>query len=193
MAANTMGEKQMKRFFLLLLSAFLTACSYEALRPEPATAVLEKSVSREKMTTAGYMTDQENELKQITEKAPFKIVRENNILALILSGKNAFSAQNQMLSSDIEKTLKAIAVILARYDKTHISIIGYANSGNPSADREVSEKRAQTVGDVLKASAAISNVRFWIEGSNPDTSLLSEDERQRNNHVDIILTPTFIR
>ena len=184
----------MNRFFPLLLSALLTACSYGTLRPEPATAVLEKNISKGKMTTAVYMTNQESELKRITEKTPFKLVRENNILALILSGKKIFSPQNQKLSSDIEQTLMAIAGILERYDKTHISIIGYADSGNPAADREVSEKRAQAVANALKTYAQIADVRFWIEGSNPDVSTpVSEDERQKNNHVDIILTPTFIQ
>ena len=185
----------MKRFSLLLLSAFLTACSYNAFRPEPETAAIEKPVSAKRsLTPAGYMTDQENELKRIVDKTPFRIVRENNILALILSGKDVFSSPDQALSSDVEQTLKTVAGILARYEKTRISIIGYADSGKPAVDRDVSEKRAQTVGDVLKASAKISDVRFWIEGSSQSTpSSLSEDERLKNNHVDIILTPTFIR
>ena len=182
----------MKRFSLLLLSAILTACVHEPLQQAPETAAVEKTVSKRKMTTADYMTDQENELKQIVAKKTFRIIRENNILAIILSGKDVFSLQDQQLSADVEQTLKKIAGILARYDKTHISIIGYADSGNPSADRENSEKRAQAVADTFQAAAKIADVRFWIEGSSQDAAS-SEEERLKNNHVDIILTPTFIR
>ena len=187
----------MKGLSLFLLSAVLTACSFGFPRPDARDVPSEKkavaSVPKGRpLTPDDYMSAQEDEIKQIIGEKSFRIIRENNILAVILSGKDVFSPQNQEISSDAAQTLKTMAGILARYDKTHISIIGYADSGNPSVDQENSEKRAQAVADTFKAAAPIADVRFWIEGSSQDAAL-SEEERMKNNHVDIILTPTFIR
>ena len=171
----------MKRSSFLLLSVLLTACSGHFFQQEKLSepSVTEEQSVAKPLTTASYMTNQENEFKKAVGDAPFKIIRENNILALILFGKDIFSSPDQRPVPAVENALKKIANILSRYDKTHISIIGYADNGDPSADGPISEKRAEAVANVLKQSAEIADVRFWIEGSTPysDDPPVSDDPR----------------
>lgn len=201
----------MKRSGFLLLFTLLAACSGDPLlqkrepvpenereqeAPPTPSAEEKKPLSlTAPVTTADYMKNQEYELQQAIAETPFEVVRENNTLAVVLTGTDAFPTSEQLLSPTAENVLKKVANVLTRYDKTHISIIGYADSGEPSSDRIASEKRAEAVAGVLKKSAKIADVRFWIEGSTPSAGEepLSDDDRQKNNHVDIILVPTFIQ
>ena len=166
----------MKNLRVLLLPLLLTACS--AALPERSDFSSLK-VSTDGQTTTAYMDAQENELKRIASEAPFKLTRQNNILTVSLCGKSAFSS-GSILFPSTEETLEKIAGILFKYDKTHISVIGYADE--KSFGGRLSEQQAKAVADVLK-KARISDARFWIEGRDTDGE----------NHTDIVLTPTFIK
>lgn len=166
----------MKNLKILILPFLLTACS--AVPPEKSDA-FSLNVPTNGQTTASYTDRQESELKQIASEAPFKLTRQNNILTISLCGKKAFSPENDLYPS-AKETLEKIADILGRYDKTHISITGYADE--KSFGVRFSEQQANAVADVLKA-ARIANTRFWIEGRDTDGK----------NHTDIVLTPIFIK
>ncbi len=181
----------MKRFAMLILSAVLSAC-VSGVSKNDNTAGQIVSEKHPTTTTASYMTEQENELKQALAGTSFQVIRSNNILAVILPGKSLFEKE-ALLTSFSNNALQKIAPIFSRYHKTRISIIGYTDSGNPALDRQLSEKQAQAVATVLKKAAKIADVRFWIEGSSAQTTASTEEERLKNNHVDIILTPTFIQ
>lgn len=180
----------MKRFAILVLSTVLSAC-VSGIPQNNNTSTNQTVSARPPVTTASYMTDQENELKQALAGTSFRVVRSNNILAVILSGDAVFETDT-LLTSSANEALQKIAPIFSRYHKTRISIIGYTDSGNPASDRRLSEKQAEAVATVLKKAAKIANVRFWIEGSSP-APVSTDEERRKNNHVDIILTPTFIQ
>ena len=191
----------MKRFALLLLPFLLAGCvnpngngqSGSMSENKPSSAEIKKSTVPPNMTTANYMTEQENELKQALAETPFRVVRSNNILAIILPAET-FEANGGNLSSPAqEEPLGKIADVLSRFHKTRISIIGYADGSVPQTDSRLPEERAQKVADVLKKHAKISPVRFWIEGSVLPASANETEDRPQNDHVDIILTPTFIR
>lgn len=193
----------MKRFIAILLISVLSGCVSEA--PEPngkpdvssnapraVSVETEKSPDFRNMTTVDYMTAQENELKRSLTGTPAQVVRSNNILAIILPA-DVFDPENEPLSAETkDEMLQKIADVLFRFHKTRISVIGYADSGLPQTDFRISEERAQSIAASLMKSAKISAVRFWIEGSMPPAVDKAED-RRKNNHVDIILTPTFIR
>lgn len=184
----------MNRLALFILPVVLSACSAtvpekKETRPEPeiATYTPKKSVQ---MTTAGYMTDQENELKQILKETPFSLVRHNNILVISFSGESIFAPNSYHPTKAATQTLEKIALVLSVYDKTRISIIGHTDSmGKPATNQLMSEKRADAVANILKKSAKIAAVRLWVEGQGNQKS----EGSNQNNRVDIILTPTFVK
>ncbi len=184
----------MNRLALFILPVVLSACSAtvpekkETLpEPKPVTYTPKKSAQ---ITTAGYMTDQENELKLILEKTPFPLLRHNNILVISFSGESIFAPNSYHPTETATQTLKKIALILSVYDKTRISIIGHTDSmGKPATNQLLSEKRADAVANILKKSAKIATVRLWVEGQGDRKS----EGSNQNNRVDIILTPTFVK
>lgn len=186
----------MKRSVMLILTAALAACVSDD--PQKGASFIPSGKETAKpavlpnISTADYMTEQENELKNILTGTSFQLVRSNNILAIVLPAKAVFKPDEEQPTDTTKEVLQNIADVLSRYSKTRISIIGYADTGVPKTDRRTSEKRAKTVAGILKKNAKISSVRFWVEGSMPPVSSENK-ERPENNHIDIILTPTFIR
>lgn len=195
----------MKNFSILIATAFLAACV--SARPQDQVSSPSEPPKEETAftpyeqlpsTPVDYMTQQENELKHVLSGTSFRVARENNILAIILSGPETFSAGDDPLTPATKEALEKIASVLSRYDKTRIGIIGYADSGRFDEDRLLSEKRAQAVAAQLKRAAPIDAVRFWVEGSNPETESAPQPQESlsEKNHADIILIPTiptFIR
>lgn len=184
----------MKRFALLILPAVLSACTPAAVEKKemlPAAAPVVQAVKKNiKKTTAAYMTDQENELKQILNGTAFSMTRYNNILAITFSGDAIFEKNSYHPTIQATETLKKIAPILSVYAKTRISVIGHTDGmGKPSTNQLISEKRAQAVADILKKNAKIASVRLWVEGRGNE----KDRNQPRNNGVDIILTPTFVQ
>ena len=177
----------MKRSVALLLPLLLSACSFAVPAKNERAAIVPEN---RPVTTASYMGDQEKELKLALTGTPFKVVRFNNILVVTLSGEDLFKDGQSELTPSADEALKKIAPVFSRYKKTRISIIGHADSGQPSLDGKISEKRAQSVAGALKKSAKIADIRFWIESGN---SNLPSSDHEQNNFVDIILTPTFIQ
>lgn len=185
----------MKRLALLFLPAVLSACAPSVVENKETLSKTEAGVrtgkKNIKKTPAAYMTDQENELKKILRGSPFSVSRHNNILAITFSGSAIFAENSYNPAPQAVEILQKIAPVLSAYPKTRISVIGRTNgAGKPSTNQLMSEKRADAVAAVLKRSAKINPVRLWVEGRGNEKT----DGRQpRDNGVDIILTPTFVR
>ena len=185
----------MKSLALLILPAVLSACAPAAVEKKetlPAARPVVQTVKKNiKKTTAAYMTDQENELKQILNGSAFSITRHNNILTMTFSGNAIFAENSYHPTVQATEILKKIAPVLSAYTKTRISIIGHTDGmGKPSTNQLMSEKRAQAVADVLKKAAKIASVRLWIEGRGNEKT---ESSQPRGNGVEITLTPTFVQ
>ena len=185
----------MKRFVLLFLLVVLSGCASSNAEKKETMSATETTVQaappKIKKTTAAYMTDQEKELKQILRKTPFSLSRQNNILTMTFSGSAIFAENSYHPTEKAIETLKKTAAILSAYKKTRISVIGYTDGmGKPATNQLMSEKRAETVADVLKKAAKIAPVRFWTEGRGNDKTA---ENQSRHNGVQIILTPTFVQ
>ena len=178
----------MKRSVFLILTAILSACASDIQSKNDVLAqpIVDSS-------PISYMSNQEKELRDALRGTSFKLMRYNNILVVSLSGNDLFHKDSSQFSTTVENTLQKIAPVLAHYDKTRISIIGFVNSGTPSADRKAAEKQAQGISELLKRHAKIAPVRFWVEGFNPEVPMQTEEDYIENNCVKIILTPTFIQ
>lgn len=185
----------MKRLALLILPAVLSACTPSVVEKKetlpavvPAAQTVKKNI---KKTTADYMTDQENELKQILNGSAFFVTRHNNILTITFSGDAIFAENSYHPTRQAVEILKKIAPVLSAYTKTRISVIGHTNgTGKPSTNQLMSEKRADAVASVLKKAAKIASVRLWVEGHGNEKT---DGNQPRNNGVEIILTPTFVQ
>lgn len=181
---------------LAFLSA-LSACAATAPEQKPGTerpaAAAAKQTKQAPVSgAAAYMTCQEEELNAALEGTPFTLKRYKNILIIVMAGKDIFASNSYHPEAPAINALKKIAPVLAQYDKTRISIIGYTdNAGKPSTNQLLSEKRADAVAVIIEESAKIADIRFWIEGRGAyaNASHKIDSGKDKNDRVEISLTP----
>ena len=178
----------MKRSLILVLSAILSACATETANLSKERASLQTFYDAAKETTRSYMTRQENDLKSLLRMSSAEMERQGNILIITFDDTDLFDGNAFSLFPEAQKTLKEIASILSRYDKTRIGITDYA-AGN----REKAEARAKTLAAFLNDAAPLKQVRFWTEGEAQPDACPKEGDCLKNNHIRITLTPTFIQ
>lgn len=179
--------------FLSALSACAAAAPEQPPKTErPAPAAAKQNKPAPVSGVAAYMTKQEEELKAALEGTPFILKRYKNILVIVMAGKDIFASNSYHPEAPAVAALKKIAPVLAHYDKTRISIIGYTdNAGKPSTNQLLSEKRADAVASVIEESAKIADIRFWIEGRGAyaNSRYKIAGGKDKNDRVEISLTP----
>lgn len=178
--------------FLSALSACAAAAPEQTTKTERPAAAVRQNKQAPVSGAAAYMTRQEEELKAALDGTPFTLKRYKNILIVIMAGKDIFASNSYHPEAPAVEALKKIAPVLARYDKTRISIIGYTdNAGKPSTNQLLSEKRADAVASVIEESAKIADIRFWIEGRGAyaNSGHKISGGKDQNDRVEISLTP----
>ena len=90
------------------------------------------------------------------------------------------------------RTLRSIAHVLQKFNRTNIIISGYtSNTGTAAYNQTLSEERAQSVGEYLR-SVGISKRRIFTQGFGeryPVASNNTKHGRRLNRRVVITLRP----
>ncbi|MCQ2965366.1 MAG: OmpA family protein [Alphaproteobacteria bacterium] len=108
-----------------------------------------------------------------------QIERKRNVLSVIITDyfKKEFS-----LTEFGQDNLKKIALILADYDKSRITIFGYnSNSSNGEYNQRISDDRANKIADIFESNSKINDLRLYVEGKSSDKKIQAE----------IIIVPTL--
>lgn len=108
-----------------------------------------------------------------------QIERKRNVLNVIITDyfKKEFS-----LTEFGQDNLKKIALILADYDKSRITIFGYnSNSSNGEYNQRISDDRANKIADIFEGNSKINDLRLYVEGKSSDKKIQAE----------IIIVPTL--
>nr|WP_258870832.1 MULTISPECIES: OmpA family protein [unclassified Wenzhouxiangella] len=139
-----------------------------------------------------YMDRQEAELRRQLEGTGVSVTRRGDEIILNMPGNVTFDFDSASLRSEFFDVLESVALVLEEYEKTVLVIDGHTDSTGPrSYNMELSERRAEAVGDYL-VSQGINSVRLATYGYGPDHPIASNETeagRTANRRVELTLMP----
>jgi len=144
-------------------------------------------------TLVGSTFDKQNEeLRRTLVGTGVQVENTGNSIQLIMASDVTFKTDQADVRSSFYPTLNSVAIVLNKYRDTSITITGFTdNVGGAAYNQDLSEKRAQSVGDYL-VSQGISPNRISTQGRglrNPIASNATAQGRALNRRVEITLRP----
>ena len=113
-------------------------------------------------------------------------------LVVVLSQDLLFATGSTQVSAQSQNDLLIVAQSLNNYPNSTVNVIGHTdNVGSAAFNQDLSERRAMAVAGVLR-SGGVSPVRIRSIGAGlnqPIASNATEQGRQQNRRVEIIITP----
>ena len=119
------------------------------------------------LTGAGvgyYMDQQENELRQQLQGSGVSVSRVGNKLILNMPSNITFDVNQAAIRSEFYPPLRSVALILRKYDRTVVDIIGHTDStGRVESNQILSEQRAMSVAQFVN-SMGVDGRRMRVMG-----------------------------
>ena len=139
-----------------------------------------------------YMDRQEAELRAQLRGTGVSVSRNGNDLVLNMPGDVTFATASASVSDRFTGTLNSVAIVLAKYNRTLVNVVGHTDSvGAKSYNYTLSERRARSVAGYLQGRGVVPQ-RILVSGRGPDQSVASNNTasgRQQNRRVEIHLQP----
>jgi outer membrane protein OmpA-like peptidoglycan-associated protein len=143
---------------------------------------------------SAYMDNVENTLHSQFATHGISITREGNLIVVDVPADKAFETGESTLKPASRPLLVALGVALRHFNQTVIDVYGFTDStGTPTAQRDLSQRRAVTVGTIL-AAQGVGQERFYMEGkgaANPIASNATAGGRAQNRRIDIQISPVI--
>jgi outer membrane protein OmpA-like peptidoglycan-associated protein len=140
-----------------------------------------------------YMDRQEEELRKELRNAGVSVERRGDTIALNMQNDILFGVGSSQLESRAEEVLRAVAIVLKKYDDTKVNVHGFTDtSGARPKNEELSQQRAAAVADVL-AKNGVQRARLNVRGmgeTNLKVATADGVNEARNRRVEILLEPT---
>jgi outer membrane protein OmpA-like peptidoglycan-associated protein len=139
-----------------------------------------------------YMDRQEEQLRRSMEGTGIGVQRDGNDIVLNMPSSVTFGFDSSELTSSATNALNDVAGVLTEYSETRINIAGHTDStGDAGYNQQLSERRAQAVGQYLgRSGVASSRLNMQGYGENqPVASNDSESGRAQNRRVELTLSP----
>lgn len=142
----------------------------------------------------GYSLDrQEADLRQSINNNDVRIQNTGDRLIVTLPQDILFATDSFAVRPDLQRDLRAVAGNLQSYPDSTIQIIGHTDSdGAASYNQDLSERRANSVGNVL-LNAGVPSRRIQTFGRGEDqpvASNLNPQGKAQNRRVEIVILPT---
>lgn len=139
-----------------------------------------------------YMDQQEAELRAQLQGSGVSVTRIGNDLYLNMPSNITFAVDQSNINPAFQNTLNGVALVLKKYNRTLVDIVGYTDStGSASYNLALSQRRAQSVASYL-GQQGVNQQRFYVDGrgeSNPVASNATEAGRAQNRRVEIKIVP----
>ncbi len=138
------------------------------------------------------LDQQEADLRQQLGNDRVDIENTGDSLVVTLPQDILFATDSANLRPDLRADLRTVAGSLQAYPDTTVQVIGHTdNVGDPGYNIRLSERRAQSVADVLRGEGvAASRIRTLGQGdTQPVASNLTAEGRQQNRRVEIVILP----
>ncbi|GAB5507250.1 MAG: OmpA family protein [Rhizobiaceae bacterium] len=139
-----------------------------------------------------YMDNQEAELRAQLAGTGVSVTRVGENIILNMPSNITFPPDQDTVSTSFYPTLNAVAVVLAKFNRTLVDVYGHTDStGDEGYNIDLSQRRALSVATYLNAQG-IDSRRFFIQGygeSRPVATNATPEGRALNRRVEIQLTP----
>lgn len=136
---------------------------------------------------------QEAALRQSLDNDQVIITNTGDRLIVTLPQDILFATDSFAVRPDLQADLRVVAANLRQYPNSTIQVIGHTdNTGDASYNQGLSERRAQSVANVL-VGAGVSSGRVLAVGrgeNQPVASNLTPEGRALNRRVEIVILPT---
>ncbi|WP_037315450.1 OmpA family protein [Ruegeria halocynthiae] len=141
----------------------------------------------------GNQLDQQAaELRQQLANDGITIVNAGDRLIVTVPNDITFDTDSSTVRPALRSDLVRVGQNLVRYPNSNVQVIGHTDSdGEASYNQGLSERRAQSVADVLQANG-VSGARISTVGlgeSRPAASNLTPEGKAQNRRVDIEIIP----
>ena len=139
-----------------------------------------------------YMDKQDNELRAQLQNTGVSVTRDGDNIILNMPGNITFATGSSDINADFFAVLNSVALVVNKYEKTYIDIIGHTdNVGGAAMNQRLSEARANSVARYLESQKVLP-ARIITSGmgmNNPVASNSTPEGRAQNRRVEIVLTP----
>ena len=139
-----------------------------------------------------YMDQQEAELRAQLQGTGVSVTRVGDQIILNMPSNITFESGSSTVQPQFRSTLRSVALILMRFDRTIVDIIGHTDSdGSEEYNLQLSRERAIAVASVI-SSQGIDARRLSLQGrgeSDPIASNASEAGKAQNRRVEIRISP----
>ena len=139
-----------------------------------------------------YMDRQEDELRRQMKDSGVTVTRKGDDIILNMPGNVTFRTDSAELNTQFYKVLDGVALVAQKYDKTIIEVAGHTdNTGSAGYNRELSQRRANSVAQYLTGKGVIQARVMTAAGGEeyPIANNATEQGRQANRRVEITLAP----
>ena len=139
-----------------------------------------------------YLDKQEAELRQNLDSQDIKITNTGDRLILTMPEDVLFSIDSATVTPVLRGDLTAVARSLQDYPDSTVQVIGHTdNTGSADHNQNLSERRANSVADVLyQGGVPYNRVQAFGRGEDqPVASNLTSEGRAQNRRVDIVILP----
>ena len=139
-----------------------------------------------------YQDRQQAKLRERLASSGVSVTREGDNIYLNMPSDITFATASSEITPGFYETLNSVALVLAEFDKTSVSVYGHADArGADDYNQQLSEKRALSVSNYL-ASQGVNGARLQAVGfgeTRPVADNTTESGQAANRRVEIVIDP----
>ncbi|HKJ18190.1 MAG TPA: OmpA family protein [Xanthomonadales bacterium] len=139
-----------------------------------------------------YMDRQEAELRQKLAGTGVSVTRMDDDIVLNMPGNITFETNQAAIDASFYEVLDSVAIVVNKYQKTIIEIVGHTDStGSDAINQPLSERRAASVAAYLRSRQVMPErlSTFGVGSQYPVASNSTSQGRAQNRRVEIVLLP----
>lgn len=139
-----------------------------------------------------YMDTQEAEVRRQLHGTGVSVTRNGDDLILNMPSDITFRSGSANLQPEFSQTLGSVALVLKKYNRTSISIVGNTDSdGSAASNQSLSISRARSVAGVLNSRGVAGNRLLTLgQGeSRPVASNATSAGKAKNRRVELRIIP----
>ena len=140
------------------------------------------------------MDRQEEELRKELRSAGVSVERRGDTIALNMQNDILFGVGSSQLESRAQEVLRAVAIVLKKYDDTKVNVYGFTDTTGAAPGTRSCRSSAPQVGRRrARRAMACTSARLNIRGmgeANLKVATADGINEARNRRVEILLEPT---
>lgn len=140
-----------------------------------------------------FLDRQEADLRRDLQSQDIQITNTGDRLVVTMPQDILFDVDSAAVKPSLRADLLTVAQSLQKYPQSRVQVVGHTdNTGSAAYNQALSERRANSVADVLmEGGVPFERIETIGRGEDqPVASNLTEEGRARNRRVEIVILPT---